>query len=154
MPLSSLTSNSAALPPSATMRVATARPRPETPPVTTARIESGCMRSPGKRKAGILTVMAGLRGVAGRLVGLQPARELVRPQARREQEALADRHAQLQQEPALLFGFHALGHQPQPEAAGDAGDGLRSEEHTSELQSLMRIPYAVFCLQKKTKQST
>src|SRR3546814_7947261 len=26
----------------------------------------------------------------------------------------------------------------------------RSEEHTSELQSLMRIPYAVFCLKKKT----
>src|SRR3546814_4339849 len=29
---------------------------------------------------------------------------------------------------------------------------FRSEEHTSELQSLMRISYAVFCLQKKTKQ--
>src|SRR3546814_1174181 len=28
-------------------------------------------------------------------------------------------------------------------------DGDRSEEHTSELQSLMRISYAVFCLQKK-----
>src|SRR3546814_8368175 len=28
----------------------------------------------------------------------------------------------------------------------------RSEEHTSELQSLMRISYAVFCLQKKNKQ--
>src|SRR3546814_5752874 len=28
-------------------------------------------------------------------------------------------------------------------------DGLRSEEHTSELQSLMRISYAVFCLTKK-----
>src|SRR3546814_8273894 len=28
---------------------------------------------------------------------------------------------------------------------------IRSEEHTSELQSLMRISYAVFCLQKKTK---
>src|SRR3546814_9927600 len=28
---------------------------------------------------------------------------------------------------------------------------LRSEEHTSELQSLMRISYAVFCLTKKTK---
>src|SRR3546814_10187969 len=28
---------------------------------------------------------------------------------------------------------------------------LRSEEHTSELQSLMRIPYAVFCLKKKKK---
>src|SRR3546814_4259128 len=30
--------------------------------------------------------------------------------------------------------------------------GLRSEEHTSELQSLMRISYAVFCLKKKTKK--
>src|SRR3546814_3226590 len=28
--------------------------------------------------------------------------------------------------------------------------GTRSEEHTSELQSLMRISYAVFCLKKKT----
>src|SRR3546814_4443586 len=28
---------------------------------------------------------------------------------------------------------------------------LRSEEHTSELQSLMRISYAVFCLKKKTQ---
>src|SRR3546814_9205279 len=30
-------------------------------------------------------------------------------------------------------------------------DLQRSEEHTSELQSLMRISYAVFCLKKKTK---
>src|SRR3546814_9377704 len=30
----------------------------------------------------------------------------------------------------------------------------RSEEHTSELQSLMRISYAVFCLKKKIKQMT
>src|SRR3546814_2922578 len=30
----------------------------------------------------------------------------------------------------------------------------RSEEHTSELQSLMRISYAVFCLKKKNKQHT
>src|SRR3546814_10503728 len=41
----------------------------------------------------------------------------------------------------------------------DYGIGLacilvRSEEHTSELQSLMRISYAVFCLQKKTKRYT
>src|SRR3546814_9131728 len=34
-----------------------------------------------------------------------------------------------------------------PEGIG----GMRSEEHTSELQSLMRISYAVFCLKKKTK---
>src|SRR3546814_7299902 len=32
------------------------------------------------------------------------------------------------------------------------GLGGRSEEHTSELQSLMRISYAVFCLKKKTKK--
>src|SRR3546814_7281239 len=30
------------------------------------------------------------------------------------------------------------------------GEKVRSEEHTSELQSLMRISYAVFCLQKQT----
>src|SRR3546814_10331702 len=30
---------------------------------------------------------------------------------------------------------------------------FRSEEHTSELQSLMRISYAVFCLKKKKKQT-
>src|SRR3546814_9503987 len=63
----------------------------------------------------------------------------------------------------------ALGAQPEarraerPDAHGDRGGGrsparahggaragLRSEEHTSELQSLMRISYAVFCLKKKT----
>src|SRR3546814_4205527 len=31
---------------------------------------------------------------------------------------------------------------------------VRSEEHTSELQSLMRISYAVFCLKKKKKHNT
>src|SRR3546814_1729096 len=34
----------------------------------------------------------------------------------------------------------------------DVGED-RSEEHTSELQSLMRISYAVFCLKKKTKKT-
>src|SRR3546814_10011613 len=41
---------------------------------------------------------------------------------------------------------------PASRAAG-AGAGERSEEHTSELQSLMRISYAVFCLKKHTKQT-
>src|SRR3546814_4066436 len=31
--------------------------------------------------------------------------------------------------------------------------GVRSEEHTSELQSLMRISYAVFCLKKKRQKT-
>src|SRR3546814_982054 len=34
-----------------------------------------------------------------------------------------------------------------------AGQQARSEEHTSELQSLMRISYAVFCLKQKQRQS-
>src|SRR3546814_8986964 len=40
-----------------------------------------------------------------------------------------------------------------PERRQDDRPG-RSEEHTSELQSLMRISYAVFCLKKKKKQTT
>src|SRR3546814_2380969 len=36
---------------------------------------------------------------------------------------------------------------------GGTADELRSEEHTSELQSLMRISYAVFCLKKKIKNT-
>src|SRR3546814_9160510 len=40
--------------------------------------------------------------------------------------------------------------QYKPAAAASAGH--RSEEHTSELQSLMRISYAVFCLKKKTSR--
>src|SRR3546814_1090557 len=44
-----------------------------------------------------------------------------------------------------LRGYHqALPHVHQ---------GARSEEHTSELQSLMRISYAVFCLKKKNKHT-
>src|SRR3546814_3345732 len=44
-------------------------------------------------------------------------------------------------------GLGALGRR----AGGFAFAGQRSEEHTSELQSLMRISYAVFCLKKKNK---
>src|SRR3546814_4136283 len=41
-----------------------------------------------------------------------------------------------------------------PPLNGTAWPGrMRSEEHTSELQSLMRISYAVFCLKKKNTQS-
>src|SRR3546814_5536364 len=36
---------------------------------------------------------------------------------------------------------------------GERLSGARSEEHTSELQSLMRISYAVFCLKKKNKKN-
>src|SRR3546814_7061915 len=42
---------------------------------------------------------------------------------------------------------------PREAIVGDRA-ARRSEEHTSELQSLMRISYAVFCLKKKKKQQT
>src|SRR3546814_6231920 len=46
------------------------------------------------------------------------------------------------------FGF-LLGFWPVRSEHNSARTGGRSEEHTSELQSLMRISYAVFCLKKK-----
>src|SRR3546814_10857136 len=47
----------------------------------------------------------------------------------------------------------AMGSERHPDRPGrrrGGGGGRRSEEHTSELQSLMRISYAVFCLKKKS----
>src|SRR3546814_2251857 len=61
--------------------------------------------------------------------------------------------------PAILlrhpFGEHSkecLGNLPPADYL--VSQEKRSEEHTSELQSLMRISYAVFCLKKKKKQQT
>src|SRR3546814_15504249 len=50
---------------------------------------------------------------------------------------------------------HAAGDQLLARVAGrlrEVAMAQRSEEHTSELQSLMRISYAVFCLKKKNKK--
>src|SRR3546814_5962342 len=55
-----------------------------------------------------------------------------------------------------MFSYNTHGSDVSPflllDYAGPA-DFPRSEEHTSELQSLMRTSYAVFCLKKKTKQN-
>src|SRR3546814_2562094 len=54
--------------------------------------------------------------------------------------------------PLALEVAHALAGQL---ALGFGGGAVgRSEEHTSELQSLMRISYAVFCLKKKKQEKT
>src|SRR3546814_8918566 len=53
---------------------------------------------------------------------------------------------------ALIAVMYFLMIRPQMKRAKEHRAMLRSEEHTSELQSLMRISYAVFCLKiKKTK---
>src|SRR3546814_3174827 len=53
---------------------------------------------------------------------------------------------------------YLLGHEREMISGGGAGGDMvsigRSEEHTSELQSLMRLSYAVFCLKKKTHRTT
>src|SRR3546814_4419464 len=53
------------------------------------------------------------------------------------------------------YAGHFIGQQQGPSGriASAGQQPGRSEEHTSELQSLMRISYAVFCLKKKTKHS-
>src|SRR3546814_4448991 len=51
-------------------------------------------------------------------------------------------------------GYRIAAEQRHPEMRKRAPETVdRSEEHTSELQSLMRISYAVFCLKKKKKQT-
>src|SRR3546814_3522484 len=60
---------------------------------------------------------------------------------------------------AVSFGFldrpvADLGADAVIDSYADLVPALRSEEHTSELQSLMRISYAVFCLKKKKKQKS
>src|SRR3546814_3799330 len=58
------------------------------------------------------------------------------------------------------LGFPLFHRSPRGLSLTDKGEELaataesRSEEHTSALQSLMRISYAVFCLKKKTESNT
>src|SRR3546814_5328293 len=76
-------------------------------------------------------------------------------QADHRHAAVAHRPRQGRERPVAMLApdQHASGMAVQ--VHGDAaGDGLRSEEHTSELQSLMRTSYAVFCLKKKTEEAT
>src|SRR3546814_1612081 len=51
---------------------------------------------------------------------------------------------------AFDLAMHGLASTPRTRKSGSR----RSEEHTSELQSLMRTSYAVFCLKKKTLETT
>src|SRR3546814_6033735 len=53
----------------------------------------------------------------------------------------------------LIAGLDKADADPAVSAAVIIGDGQRSEEHTSELQSLMRNSYAVFCLKKKKNKT-
>src|SRR3546814_9098614 len=71
--------------------------------------------------------------------------------SQQQQAPVAIRHAQELKETVVLA--HPPGHHEQDRRqCGQRYEGHeRSEEHTSELQSLMRISYAVFCLKKTTQ---
>src|SRR3546814_6557537 len=79
----------------------------------------------------------GARPVGPRLARRQPPQRR-RPDRRRDREQPVQYHGRF----AARASYPA---NPRPD---------RSEEHTSELQSLMRISYAVFCLKKKKMQET
>src|SRR3546814_6483374 len=80
---------------------------------------------------------------------LEP-RMQVEPMAENAGQAIADRQAQAQPFLAPRRGlFQALEFVEDPRALFCRDAGTRSEEHTSELQSLMRISYAGFCLKNK-----
>src|SRR3546814_9533454 len=54
----------------------------------------------------------------------------------------------------VIHPFHEIHFWASISPTGTKSLAGRSEEHTSELQSLMRISYAVFCLKKKNTQTT
>src|SRR3546814_10282408 len=78
-------------------------------------------------------------------------------------EQIRDRLLQISMTKGIQFRFNAPFRKVEKKADGSlsvhlgSGDpvdcDIRSEEHTSELQSLLRISYAVFCLNKKTKET-
>src|SRR3546814_9054848 len=86
-----------------------------------------------------------------RQVLLEPAQVIVLGDAGAEdEEALRPRLGDGEVADDLAGGIQ---HRREHQAAFSRHAIGRSEEHTSELQSLMRISYAVFCLKKKTKKS-
>src|SRR3546814_10573712 len=100
----------------------------------------------------------GSRGQApGRQCCVEPARLLIGDLANRQDERAVGREADAG---SLAFAefrqVAGVGHRHDDVLGTVAAqeDRERSEEHTSELQSLMRISYAVFCLKKKRHTNT
>src|SRR3546814_6452024 len=94
---------------------------------------------PGAKQSSVSWAMGLFRGAGARL-GLQPAVGDDEVGDRLDVVEVEARHRQARQ-------LHVGGHGDDPGVV--RLDQRRSEEHTSELQSLMRISYAVFCLKKK-----
>src|SRR3546814_790693 len=109
--------------------------------------ERGCWVVRCSRLPPLPPLLQSVRRLCRRL--LSPPRSHASQHAVAPDQAVEQRRRQVQQE---------RGEQQQREpvvrASQPGEQGRRSEEHTSELQSLMRISYAVFCLKKKKQQET
>src|SRR3546814_995946 len=101
------------------------------------------MRGISERAAGVRGLFVGNRRRGFR----RPIERLHRPPPIDQRIAIGAR----QRQPRLLGGDGAIDIVHQLGARHIFAHAVRSEEHTSELQSLMRISYAVFCLKKKNK---
>src|SRR3546814_2539763 len=109
-------------------------------------------RSPAVLQTAARPGLLGVGGVAVFRCDLTQLAALFRRSTRRDDlAALFPATEQLRQAVALLLDqcSDPLTHGSDGLALLQCGLALRSEEHTSELQSLMRISYAVFCLKKK-----
>src|SRR3546814_10653775 len=104
----------------------------------TTLFRSGDPGVAARARAARLAVAAAGRGAGGRRRGAGGLRGAGRTPRRRPHPRTA----------RVPVHHSALGGTP-----ARAAFAHRSEEHTSELQSLMRISYAVFCLKKKTKSN-
>src|SRR3546814_8158679 len=88
--------------------------------------------------------------------GAQTLALIIKTDVQGSQEALVSSLTKLSTEEVRVQVVHAAvgGISESDVNLAIASHAVRSEEHTSELQSLMRISYAVFCLKKKQKQKT
>src|SRR3546814_9396274 len=81
------------------------------------------------------------------IIGLRAVHALGGPRHAAKDIAAADDEADFE---AAILGFLDLGRHARDRGQGRQG---RSEEHTSELQSLMRTSYAVCCLKQKSRST-
>src|SRR3546814_7641662 len=104
--------------------------------------------------AGAVNALANLNVIAGTsATRFQPNRFVTRAQAASMTARLLRLAGALPDGPDAFTDDQGSVHEASINSLAAAGiTGGRSEEHTSELQSLMRISYAVFCLKKKTTQ--
>src|SRR3546814_9730031 len=90
-------------------------------------------------------------GEAGAELGILGLALRIGPQLLHDQTGQG---ARLGRQLAGRVGVGPVGEEDHPGQPFHRPENVRSEEHTSELQSLMRISYAVFCLKKKHNHDT